>query len=86
MRPDEWTEVERIVYDKWDEFTAVSFLALDGGSYQLAPYEAITREEYERMAAEMTPFDHAILQRYETTGMSDLDGADGCEGGVCPIR
>lgn len=86
VRPDEWSEVERIVYDKWDEFTAVSFLALDGGSYQLAPYEAITREEYERMATEMAPFDPAILQRYETTGVSDLDGADGCEGGVCPIR
>lgn len=86
VRPDEWAEVERIVYDKWDEFTAVSFLALDGGSYQLAPYEAITREEYERMVAEMAPFDPAILQRYETTGVSDLEGADGCEGGVCPIR
>lgn len=86
VRPDEWPEVERIVYDKWDEFTAVSFLALDGGSYQLAPYEAITREEYERMVADMVPFDPAILQRYETTGISDLDGADGCEGGACPIR
>lgn len=86
VRPDEWAEVERIVYEKWDEFTAVSFLALDGGSYQLAPYEAITREEYERMAAALAPFDPAILQRYETTGMSDLEGADGCEGGVCPIR
>ena len=86
VRPDEWADVERIVYDKWDEFTAVSFLALDGGSYQLAPYEAITREEYERMVAEMAPFDPAVLQRYETTGASDLEGADGCEGGVCPIR
>lgn len=86
VRPDEWPEVERIVYERWDEFTAVSFLALDGGSYQLAPYEAITREEYERMVAEMAPFDHAVLQRYETTGISDLDGAEGCEGGACPIR
>lgn len=86
VRPNEWAEVERIVYDKWDEFTAVSFLALDGGSYALAPYEAITREEYERMAASMAAFDPAMLQRYETTGQSDLEGADGCEGGVCPIR
>jgi ribonucleoside-triphosphate reductase (thioredoxin) len=86
VRPNEWAEVERIVYDKWDEFTAVSFLALDGGSYALAPYEAITREQYEEMAASMVAFDPAILQRYETTGLSDLEGADGCEGGVCPIR
>ncbi|RAU96878.1 ribonucleoside-triphosphate reductase, adenosylcobalamin-dependent [Paenibacillus sp. YN15] len=86
VRPQEWAEVERIVYEKWDEFTAVSFLALGGGTYQLAPYEAISQAEYERMAADMAPFDPAILQRYESGVGSDLDGADGCEGGVCPIR
>lgn len=86
VRPHEWAEVESVVYEKWDEFTAVSFLALDGGTYALAPYEAITREQYEDLAAKMKPFDPTTLQRYETTGISDLEGADGCEGGVCPIR
>lgn len=86
VRPHEWGEVESVVYDKWDEFTAVSFLALDGGSYELAPYEAITRERYEEMQEKMRPFDAAVLARYETTGVSDLEGADSCEGGVCPIR
>lgn len=86
VRPDEWTEAEQIVWDGWDEFTAVSFLAYDGGSYQLAPYEAITKEKYEEMAAKLTEFDPAILQQFETGADSDLDGMDGCEGGVCPIR
>lgn len=86
VRPDEWTEVERIVYEKWDEFTAVSFLALDGGTYALAPYEACDKATYEALKTQMKPFDPAILRRYETTGDSDLDGADGCEGGACPIR
>ncbi|MDH2332470.1 ribonucleoside-triphosphate reductase, adenosylcobalamin-dependent [Paenibacillus polymyxa] len=86
VRPHEWGTAEEIVYSRWDEFTAVSFLALDGGSYDLAPYEAITREKYEELSAAMHPFDMALLQRYETTGESDLDGMDGCEGGACPIR
>nr|WP_274597395.1 ribonucleoside-triphosphate reductase, adenosylcobalamin-dependent [Paenibacillus sp. EKM301P] len=86
VRPHEWDTAEEIVYSRWDEFTAVSFLALDGGSYDLAPYEAITREKYEELSAAMRPFDMALLQRYETTGESDLDGMDGCEGGACPIR
>nr|WP_229724928.1 ribonucleoside-triphosphate reductase, adenosylcobalamin-dependent [Paenibacillus abyssi] len=87
VRPHEWAEVESIVYEKWDEFTAVSFLALDGGSYALAPYEAIDRETYERMATEMKPFDPAILTRYETTGISELDAGDpDCSTGACPIR
>ncbi len=86
VRPHEWSEVERIVYEKWNEFTAVSFLALDGGTYALAPYEAITKEKYEELAAALKPFDPAVLHRYETDGTSDLDGADSCEGGACPIR
>ncbi|MHA7962844.1 ribonucleoside-triphosphate reductase, adenosylcobalamin-dependent [Paenibacillus sp. CAU 1782] len=86
VRPSEWAEVERIVYEKWDEFTAVSFLALDGGSYALAPYEAIAREQYEEMSGRMVAFDPAILTQYETGTLPGLDGADGCEGGVCPIR
>lgn len=86
VRPEEWAQAEQIVWDGWDEFTAVSFLAYDGGSYQLAPYEAITKEQYEEMASKLTEFDPAILKKYETGEDSDLDGMDGCEGGVCPIR
>ena len=86
VRPDEWGEAESIVYDNWDDFVGVSFLAHDGGSYMLAPYEAITKEEYERMSEGLTKLDPKILEQYETGEDSDLDGMDGCEGGVCPIR
>lgn len=86
VKPGEWGEVADIVYRNWNTFTAVSFLAHDGGSYELAPYEAISREEYEQLAASMRPFDPSMLQKYETGDLSDLEGADGCEGGVCPIR
>lgn len=86
VKPDEWGEVADIVYRNWNTFTAVSFLAHDGGSYELAPYEAISREEYEQLAASMRPFDPSMLQKYETGDLSDLEGADGCEGGICPIR
>jgi adenosylcobalamin-dependent ribonucleoside-triphosphate reductase len=82
----EWTDAENIVWDQWDQFTAVSFLALDGGTYQLAPYEACDEATYEALKARMIPFDPSILQMYETGALSDLDGADGCEGGACPVR
>ncbi|NHN31159.1 ribonucleoside-triphosphate reductase, adenosylcobalamin-dependent [Paenibacillus agricola] len=86
VRPHEWAEVEAIVYEKWDEFTAVSFLALDGGSYELAPYEACDEAAYNALKASMRPFDAGLLREFDTAGLSDLDGADGCEGGACPIR
>lgn len=86
VRPQEWREVEQIVYDGWDNFVGVSFLALDGGTYQLAPYEKISQEEYEKMASEMKPFDFAVLQKHEVGEQSDLDGMDGCDSGICPVR
>lgn len=86
VRPDEWEQAENRVYDGWDDFVGVSFLAYDGGSYELAPYEAITEEEYTSMKDKMTGFDPSILEKYETGEGSDLEGADGCEGGVCPVR
>jgi ribonucleoside-triphosphate reductase (thioredoxin) len=86
VRPEEWGEVEEIVWDRWDEFTAVSFLAYDGGTYQLAPYEEIDRETYEQLRAKMKPFDPSLLEIVEDTGEDFDQAADGCENGVCPIR
>ena len=50
VRPDEWGEAESIVYENWDDFVGVSFLAHDGGSYMLAPYKAISKYDYERLS------------------------------------
>ncbi|MDC0762937.1 ribonucleoside-triphosphate reductase, adenosylcobalamin-dependent [Brevibacillus sp. AG] len=86
VRKEEWVEVEDIVYDNWDNFVGVSFLQLDGGNYQLAPYEECTKEQYEALKQSMKPFDPAILQQYETGGEADLSTAESCEGGACPIR
>src|SRR5690625_6612904 len=49
VRPDEWGEAESIVYENWDDFVGVSFLAHDGGSYMLAPYEAISDRKSTRL-------------------------------------
>lgn len=86
VKPNEWGEVEDIVFSNWDNFVGVSFLSHDGGTYQLAPYEACSKETYEELQAKMTAFSPDILQRFETGEDTDLDGADGCDAGVCPIR
>lgn len=82
---NEWEDAEEIVFNGWDSFTAVSFLQLDGGTYKLAPYEAITKERYEELAAKQAEFDPATLERYEKGDDFDLD-QDGCESGICPVR
>ena len=87
VRPEEWEPLKQRIWAQWDDFVGVSFLALDGGTYQLAPYEAISQAEYERLAAAFKPFDPAVLQQYESIGVSDLDSEDpDCATAACPVR
>lgn len=91
VRPEEWGTVEEIVWNRWDEFVAVSFLAYDGGTYQLAPYEAITQERYEEMVAAMAPFQPDLISEFEkdldafVKASEDID-SQSCEAGACTIR
>jgi ribonucleoside-diphosphate reductase alpha chain/ribonucleoside-triphosphate reductase len=87
VRPEEWGSVKEYIKRVWDRYVGVSFLALDGGTYHLAPLEEITREEFDKMSSEFIPFDPSILQKYETVGVSELDSDDpDCSTGACPIR
>lgn len=83
---DEWKEAEEIVWENWDNFVGVSFLASDGGTYKLAPYETITEEKYHELKAAMQPFDPSLLHKYEESETDkDLENMTSCESGVCPI-
>ena len=46
---DEWMEVGAWVYKNIDTLSGVSFLPRDTGTYRQAPYEEITKEQYEAM-------------------------------------
>lgn len=87
VKPDEWLSVENEIYSKWNDFCAVSFLSHDGGTYQLAPYEAISEEQYHALKNSMMPFDPEVLRAVEGGVEQEIELAqDGCESGVCPIR
>lgn len=83
--PASWDRAEKRVWGGWNNFVGVSFLALDGGTYQLAPYQVISQEEYAGLAADMTPFNSMILEGFENGTFSDIEDAE-CATGACPIR
>ncbi|MDY4694406.1 MAG: ribonucleoside-triphosphate reductase, adenosylcobalamin-dependent, partial [Blautia sp.] len=56
VRDNEWDDVEEWVWQNWDDIVALSFLSYDDNFYELVPYEAITKEEYEKRKAAMRPF------------------------------
>jgi len=49
VKDDEWIQVGAWVWKHFNEISGVSFLPHDGGSYQQAPYEDCTKEQYEEL-------------------------------------
>lgn len=83
---DEWDEVAEIICERWDEFIGVSFLPKDNHTYELAPYEKITKEKYEELMAAMKPFDHELLTKYEFNETErDEVNIKSCDSGICPL-
>jgi ribonucleoside-diphosphate reductase alpha chain len=83
--PDEWLAVGNFVYENWDFVGGMSFLPRSDHVYKLAPYEAITKEEYERRSRAIGKIDFSKLSQYEisdnTTGAKEF----ACVSGVCEI-
>jgi ribonucleoside-triphosphate reductase (thioredoxin) len=82
---NEWVAVANFVYENWDLVGGLSFLPRNENVYQLAPYEEITKSEYERRTKELGHLDFSKLVIYEkqdqTIGAKEL----ACAGGTCEI-
>jgi len=82
---NEWIAVADFVYKNWDIVGGLSFLPRSNHVYQLAPYEEITKEEYEKRQKALRHIDFSKLVIYEksdqTVGAKEL----ACVGGVCEI-
>lgn len=85
VKPDEWLEVGAWVYKHFDDIVGVSFLPYDSGNYKQAPYEEITKEQYEKALSEFPKIDYSQLSKYElddgTTGAQQY----ACVGGACEL-
>ena len=80
VRDHEWEEAQQIILDGWDSFVGVSFLPYDGGTYDLMPYEEISKEEYEIMVDNFKSFNIEDLYEIETSaGVFEVE--DECESG-----
>ena len=87
VKEDEWMDVGAWVYENFENLSGVSFLPYDGGSYKQAPYQELSKEDWEAWveAHPMPPIDWNDLSLYEkvdsTTGSQELS----CTGGVCEV-
>ena len=86
VKEHEWLDVGSWVYNHFDEVSGISFLPFSEHTYQQAPYQDCTKEEYETMLSQMPKgIDWTALSEYEkedtTTGSREL----ACTAGVCEV-
>ena len=84
VKEEEWPTVGAWVWDHFDEMSGVSFLPYDGGTYRQAPYETVTKEQYEELLSKMpTNIDWSQLVERE----DNVEGVQtlACVAGGCEI-
>lgn len=80
----EWMEVGAWVYRHIDDLSGVSFLPKDNGTYRQAPYEEITKEQYEKLAATQN-LNIDWTEFHEETDNTENMKTLACTAGACEI-
>jgi ribonucleoside-diphosphate reductase alpha chain len=88
VKKDDWIKVGAFVYEHFDEIVGIAFLPYDDHKYELAPYEAITEEQYEKLAKAFPKIDFTKLGEYEkeTGDTTETAKTLACTGEKCELR
>lgn len=84
---DEWMEVGAWVFKNFDDVSGVSFLPRSDHSYQQAPYQDLTPQEYtEWLALHPQPdIDWTELAKFESTDNTVSAQTLACVSGLCDL-
>lgn len=85
VRPNEWLSVGDWVYKHWDIVNGISFLPYSDHVYEQAPYEAITKEQFDKLSKEFPVIDYSQLSQYEQDDNTEGAKSLACVGGSCDI-
>lgn len=87
VKEDEWLEVAAWVYKNFDTLSGVAFLPHDGGTYKQAPYQEVTKEEYEAWIEKHPPvaINWDDLRFYEQEDNTSGSQTLACSGGACEV-
>jgi ribonucleoside-triphosphate reductase (thioredoxin) len=85
VRDEEWFEVGSWCFENFDDLVGISFLPKENHVYRLAPYEEITKEQYEALAKSFPTIDYSQLTKYEQEDNTEGARSFACVAGVCEI-
>jgi ribonucleoside-diphosphate reductase alpha chain len=81
---EEWAPVGEWLWDNQESYNGLSFLPRDLGTYTQAPFESISKEQYEEMSSVLHGINPADIK--EDGDYTDLKGEAACAGGACEIK
>ena len=84
LKPEEWYDAGNWMWDNREYYNGLSVLPYDGGTYTQAPFEDITKKEYNELMKHLTEVDLSNIT--ETEDNTDLSGELACAGGACEIK
>ena len=83
LKEDEWDKAGKWMWDNREFYNGLSVLPYDGGTYTQAPFEDITKEEFNKRVKSLHKVN--LLNVVEKTDETDLSGELACAGGICEI-
>jgi len=83
IKEGEWEEVGKWMWENKETFNGLSVLPYFGGSYTQAPFEDITKEQFDEMAKHLHNIDLSkVVEFSDETALMDQAA---CAGGACEI-
>lgn len=83
IKPDEWEEVGKWMWQNREVYNGVAVLPYDGGAYVQAPYETCTEEKYNELLSKIKDIDLSKVLEYSDNTAHTMEAA--CAGGQCSI-
>jgi hypothetical protein len=84
-KPHELDDIKEYLKKNYaDNFKSVSFMLHNDHGFKQAPYEEITKEEYEELTKKTKPISYASI-KFDVDD-DYLASESSCSGGACPIK
>jgi ribonucleoside-diphosphate reductase alpha chain len=81
---NEWQAVGQWMWDNREVYNGLSVLPFFGGTYKQAPFEDITKEEYNNRIKSLKSIDLTKVMELDDT--VDFGAIQACGGGACEVN
>ena len=83
IKDEDWQKVGEWMWENKASYNGLSVLPFDNGNYKQAPFEDITKEDFEMLESSLRELN--LSNVFEPDDATDLQAEAACAGGVCTI-